>query len=322
MKKIILFMLIFLGLANVNAIDLNETSLSNSTRGGASFEIIKVNDEIQIAKNVDLVTSNPLVNRIQARYLQKELNLVMNCNLDTDGLIGPLSKNCIRAFQQKYELTVDGIPGPQTRKKLNELYLQDKVIVNANTLNIRDNAGTSGTNVLTSVTKGDILTVLDETTVNGVVWYHIIYNDIEGYVISTYVKTTFIEIDIISQTLRLYKDKVLFLDTPITSGRADGEYDSHKGYFKILHMWGDINSTGDYKFSMPYYSGERGETIHDSSWRGETVNFDHYGGTVYKNLNYDAGNSNSGSHGCINTPLPKVALIFDNVTIGTAVYVH
>ena len=38
--------------------------------------------------------------------------------------MGPLSKKSVRSFQIKYGLAIDGIAGPNTRAKLNEVYLQ------------------------------------------------------------------------------------------------------------------------------------------------------------------------------------------------------
>jgi peptidoglycan hydrolase-like protein with peptidoglycan-binding domain len=53
---------------------------------------------------------------------QYELNKILGENLDTDGKIGPQSKQAVRKFQEKYGLDVDGKPGPLTRKKLNGVY--------------------------------------------------------------------------------------------------------------------------------------------------------------------------------------------------------
>lgn len=42
--------------------------------------------------------------------------------LAIDGIFGPGTQSAVRAFQKKYDLKVDGIVGPQTWKKLRELY--------------------------------------------------------------------------------------------------------------------------------------------------------------------------------------------------------
>ena len=280
MKKILLFIvLLFLGIVNVNA---------------------SVNYVDYMSKNI---VSNSY-DRTQARYLQKELNMVMGCNLDTDGIVGNLTKNCVKNFQRAYGLVVDGLVGNATRTKLNYLYGEDKVIVTANTLNIRNNPSTIGTTILGRVTKGNILTVLSVTNSNNKLWYYIRYNGIYGYVISDYVRSTFVEVDIISQTLRLYKDSKLILDTPVTTGKADGQHDTNKGFFYALG-------------------------IHDANWRGSTVNYNYFGGTVYKSKNGEAGMKTTGSHGCVNVPVPKMPIIYANVsaswtntTIATPVYVH
>lgn len=48
-------------------------------------------------------------------------NLGFDCG-KVDGINGPKTKTAVRAFQEKYELTVDGIPGPQTQAKLKEVH--------------------------------------------------------------------------------------------------------------------------------------------------------------------------------------------------------
>jgi hypothetical protein len=39
-----------------------------------------------------------------------------------DGILGPLTKAAVTRFQQKYQLTADGDPGPITQSKLEEIY--------------------------------------------------------------------------------------------------------------------------------------------------------------------------------------------------------
>lgn len=307
MKKILLFIvLLFLGIVNVNA---------------------SVNYVDYMSKNI---VSNSY-DRTQARYLQKELNMVMGCNLDTDGIVGNLTKNCVKNFQRAYGLVVDGLVGNATRTKLNYLYGEDKVIVTANTLNIRNNPSTIGTTILGRVTKGNILTVLSVTKSNNKLWYYIRYNGIYGYVISDYVRSTFVEVDIISQTLRLYKDSKLILDTPVTTGKADGQHDTNKGFFYALFKDTDryLKPSNSFVNYWVRFYDPRALGIHDANWRGSTVNYNYFGGTVYKSKNGEAGMKTTGSHGCVNVPVPKMPIIYANVsaswtntTIATPVYVH
>ena len=307
MKKILLTILVmFIGITNVNAL----------------------NDY------VDYLTGNVLgsgYNKTQVRYLQKELNMTMGCDLDTDGVPGKLTRDCVRSFQTTYGLTVDGLVGSQTRNKLNQLYLENKVIVNANTLNIRDNPGTVGTNKIGKVTKGDILTVLGTTYVGSTLWYNVRYNGIYGYVTSQYVRSTFVEVDIVSQTLRLYVNTELLLDTPVTTGKADGRHDTNKGYHYVTFKDDDriLQPSGSHVDYWVRFYEPRALGIHDAKWRGTTVNFNYFGGTRYKQQGAEAGSKYTGSHGCVNVPLPKMPIIYNAVTspsenpsMVTPIYVH
>lgn len=58
---------------------------------------------------------------MEVNKLQKCLNFVINAGLDTDGIFGPLTKNALLRFQNKYNLLIDGIYGPQCYKKLREV---------------------------------------------------------------------------------------------------------------------------------------------------------------------------------------------------------
>ena len=57
----------------------------------------------------------------QVKYLQKDLNYVMNSGLDVDGDFGTKTDAALRAFQKKYSLTVDGIYGNKSMAKMKSL---------------------------------------------------------------------------------------------------------------------------------------------------------------------------------------------------------
>lgn len=59
------------------------------------------------------------------KQLQTELNKVMNCGLTVDGTFGTKTRTCVITFQKKNSLTKDGIVGPKTCKKLNEIYTKE-----------------------------------------------------------------------------------------------------------------------------------------------------------------------------------------------------
>lgn len=275
-----------------------------------------------VSPYVTLLTSNIFSNpnRTQVRYLQKELNAVIGSELDTDGIKGKKTNASILEFQKKYGLEQDGKVGPKTRKALNDAYLARKAIVSVYRLNIRDGASTTNTNVIGKLTRGNILTILNSSIKD---WYLIEYNDIVGYVYAPYTKTSFIEVDIVSQTLRLYKNSYLFLDTMITTGKK-GSYDTTKGYYDIMFIDTDrvLRPSGAHVDYWMRFNDAEALGIHDASWRGDYENFKYFGGTVYKNQNAEAGSRYSGSHGCVNVPLPKMEIIFENAGMGTPVYVH
>lgn len=311
MKKVLLLILMFLCVSRVYATDIIDVDYMEK----------------------DIISDN--YSKIQAKLLQKELNMVMGCELLVDGEVGPLTKNCVKQFQWYYGLPETGLVGTNTRKALNGLYGADKIIVNSTTLKVRDNPGTSGTNVLFKAHKGDILTVLDtiEVTGSSTVWYYIKFNGIKGYVTSNskYVRNTFVEVDITSQTLRLYKNTHLILDTPVTTGKDDGRHNTNKGYHYALFKDADryLQPSNSYvRYWIRFYD-PRALGIHDADWRGTNVNYTYFGGTRYKNQNAEAGSKYTGSHGCVNVPVPKMPTIYNIVkahwtdtTKATPIYVH
>lgn len=57
----------------------------------------------------------------QVIRLQKCLNKIMGAKLETDGSFGPATEACVKAFQRRYGLAVDGSVGPKTRDKIKEV---------------------------------------------------------------------------------------------------------------------------------------------------------------------------------------------------------
>jgi peptidoglycan hydrolase-like protein with peptidoglycan-binding domain len=53
--------------------------------------------------------------------LQESLNATIKAGLKVDGDFGPKTESAVKKFQKKYKLTVDGIVGQQTWKKINDL---------------------------------------------------------------------------------------------------------------------------------------------------------------------------------------------------------
>lgn len=126
------------------------------------------------------------------------------------------------------------------------------------------------------------------------------------------VGDTYIEINIKQQHMWFYINGKLYVDTPVVTGMADGVHDTPKGVHSIFVHQSPSRLVGDtwdvvVQYWMQFTSDGCG--IHDSTWRQSWE----YGGTTYLT---------NGSHGCVNTPLDKVAKIFKKAHNGTTVVVH
>ena len=276
------------------------------------------------------------LNTTQIRYLQKELNDVMHEEilaseyefLDTDGEIGWRTRYWLRAFKAKYGLSVNDELDFNTIYRLNESYNYRKVLIRANTLNVRNIPGTSNSVIIGKLHKGDLVYIYgDSDIVDGITWYKVLLDGQFGYISGNpeYTKTTFVEVDKPSQTLRLYVDTKLYLDTPVTTGKKDGVHDTLNGYFEIFFIDTDriLQPSGAFvKYWMRFTTN--GQGLHDASWRDSDDVFNYFGGVVYKTQWAEAGSKYTGSHGCVNIPSAVMPFIFNHpdVGIGTPVYVH
>ena len=115
---------------------------------------------------------------------------------------------------------------------------------------------------------------------------------------------TYVEIDYTNQRLWFYKDGALLVETAVVTGNVSAGNASPEGIFCLVGksehetLKGEGYST-PVDYWMPFYGGVG---IHDAdSWRSV------YGGDIYQT---------SGSHGCINTPTAKVAVIYQNIEVG------
>lgn len=121
------------------------------------------------------------------------------------------------------------------------------------------------------------------------------------------IGNTYVEIDYTNQRLWYYKDGALLVETPVVTGNVGAGTPSPEGVFCLVGKSEDETLVGEgYKtpveYWMPFYGGVG---IHDAdSWR--TV----YGGDIYQW---------SGSHGCINTPTAQVAVLYQNIEVGTPI---
>lgn len=120
---------------------------------------------------------------------------------------------------------------------------------------------------------------------------------------------SYVEIDLSSQHLWLYKNGERIVSTDLVSGSVAEDCCTPTGIYSIYAKQTDRYLTGaDYrsfvKYWMPFLGGYG---LHDASWRWS------FGGTIYY---YD------GSHGCVNLPSSAAQKIYNNVSVGTKVILY
>lgn len=120
---------------------------------------------------------------------------------------------------------------------------------------------------------------------------------------------TYVEVNLSSQHLWLYKNGELIISTPLVSGTVAKDMCTPTGIYSIYAKSAGAYLTGeDYRtyvnYWMPFHYGYG---LHDATWRGS------FGGDIYLY---------SGSHGCVNLPLKAAATIFNNVSVGTKVILY
>lgn len=120
---------------------------------------------------------------------------------------------------------------------------------------------------------------------------------------------TYVEVNLSSQHLWLYKNGELIVSTALVSGTVAKDWCTPTGIYSIYAKSAGAYLTGaDYRtyvnYWMPFHYGYG---LHDATWRGS------FGGDIYLY---------SGSHGCVNLPLKAAATIFNNVSVGTKVILY
>ena len=158
----------------------------------------------------------------------------------------------------------------------------------------------------------DLITQAMETKTSGTI-YPVMLSE-EGISQS---EDTYIEISLTDQMMWYYQNGNLLLETPIVSGNVVANLETpSNGVWAVEYkatdyvMLGALLEDGsrEYEALANYWIPfNNGIGIHDIGWR-ET-----YGGDVY---------IQDGSHGCINTPLDKVAELYGLVDPGTKVVVY
>ena len=122
---------------------------------------------------------------------------------------------------------------------------------------------------------------------------------------------TFIEISLDNQYVWYYLQGKLLVETPVVTGDIATHKNTIPGFFWIIWKKADTYLVGPtwndhVDYWMPF-DAEHEIGLHDSSWRDE------YGGDIYLT---------DGSHGCVNTPLEAMRIIFNNSWEGVPVIVY
>lgn len=129
------------------------------------------------------------------------------------------------------------------------------------------------------------------------------------------VEKTYVEVNITSQYLWFYKDGKLFLQTPVVTGDHSKNYDTPTGKYKVYSKGTDIVLDGstvgfDYKYHVDYWMPfNQGVGMHDTQERSTYE----YGSDTYL--------YGGGSHGCVNMPPNMAKKMYENIKVGTSVYV-
>ena len=121
---------------------------------------------------------------------------------------------------------------------------------------------------------------------------------------------SYVEINLTSQHLFVYKNGSLVVDSDFVSGNLSKGHGSPTGAFSVTYTTTDAVLRGeDYatpvKYWMPFVYGQG---LHDASWQSS------FGGNRYK--------SGAGSHGCINLPTDQAALIYNTIDGGYPIIIY
>ena len=111
---------------------------------------------------------------------------------------------------------------------------------------------------------------------------------------------SYVEIDLANQTLYLYADGELMLETPIVSGNMAARHGTPAGAFSLIGKYRNVTLRGpDYASFVRYWMPFNNKIgMHDASWRSR------FGGTIYRT---------NGSHGCVNMPRAAAEQLYETI---------
>ncbi len=120
---------------------------------------------------------------------------------------------------------------------------------------------------------------------------------------------SYVEIDLTNQHLWVYKDGELVEETDFVSGNVSRGYNTPTGVYGITYKERNATLRGaTYTSHVDYWMPFNGNVgMHDASWRSS------FGEDIYLR---------NGSHGCVNLPPKKAAVIYEYVEKGEPVIVY
>ena len=130
---------------------------------------------------------------------------------------------------------------------------------------------------------------------------------------TTQRSSALIEVSYSEQKLYYYENGKLVFSSDVVTGNEDTEIIPYGTYY-VQHMKRGatlVSSTYteyvEYWIGFDYESGGHVLGFHDASWRNE------FGGDIWRT---------DPSHGCVNMPTDKVAMLYEAVDVGTEIYIH
>ncbi|MDE7323386.1 MAG: L,D-transpeptidase/peptidoglycan binding protein [Lachnospiraceae bacterium] len=120
---------------------------------------------------------------------------------------------------------------------------------------------------------------------------------------------SYVEIDLTSQHLWVYKEGQLVEETDFVSGNVSRGYNTPVGIYSITYKERNATLKGaNYASHVNYWMPFNGNVgMHDASWRSS------FGEDIYLR---------GGSHGCVNLPVKKAEVIYEYVEQGEPVIVY
>lgn len=196
---------------------------------------------------------------------------------------------------------------------INETMVQDYVTSLASSYNtfgsIRDFKTSSGTTI--KVSGGDYGWVIDKSQEREKILEDIksgvnesrepIYSQTAKSRDVNDIGNSYIEIDLTKQHVWVYNDGNMVADSDCVSGNMSLNYGTPAGVYQITYKERNATLVGEgYSSPVNYWMPFNGNIgLHDASWRNGQ-----FGGSIYLT---------NGSHGCVNLPPEKAAMIFDKI---------